>query len=282
MVLTRYVIAETAPASLALMRYVIGVACLAVPVLLAGRISIARRDLVPIAALGIVQFGVLIALLNTGLRWVPSGRAALIFALFPLLTMLIAAALDHERLSIAKSIGVLLTIAGVALALGEKLLAPGRDDAPAPWLGELLVFGAALAGAACSVLYRPYLRRYPVLPVGAFAMLASVAFLAVPAALEGFFAAWPHLTVGGWMAVLAIGVGSGAGYVVWLWALRHNTPTRAASFQTLSPITAALLGPLLLDETVTPWLLGGLACVVLGLWVAHWESPSPIGRGQRA
>jgi drug/metabolite transporter (DMT)-like permease len=266
------VIDQTAPASLALLRYAIGVACLLPLVLLSARVRFARRDLAPIALLGIIQFGILIALLNFGLRLIPSARAALIFALFPLLTMLIAAALDHERLTAAKSAGVLLTIAGVALALGEKLLAP--DRAGGAWLGELAVFAAALSGAACSVLYRPYLRKYPVLPVSAFAMLASVGFLALLAAGEGFFAAPPRFTAGGWGAVLFIGIGSGAGYYVWLWTLRHATPTRATAFLALSPLTAALLGALLLGEPLTPWLLSGLACVVLGLWIAHWPEPA--------
>ena len=47
----------------------------------------ARADMLPIAPLGIGQFGVLIALLNFGLRTVPAGRGALIFASFPLLTL---------------------------------------------------------------------------------------------------------------------------------------------------------------------------------------------------
>jgi drug/metabolite transporter (DMT)-like permease len=271
MVATRFVIDQTAPASLALLRYAIGVCCLAPPVLLGVRARFAGRDLAPIALLGIVQFGVLIALLNFGLSLIPSGRAALIFALFPLLTMLIAAALDHERLTAAKSAGVLLTIPGVALALGEKLLEPARGQA---WLGELAVFAAALSGAACSVLYRPYLRKYPVLPVSALAMAASVGFLALLAIPEGFFDALPRFTPGGWGAVLFIDVGSGAGYYVWLWALRHNTPTRASAFLALSPLTAALLGALLLGEPLTAWPISGLVCVVLGLWIAHWPERS--------
>jgi drug/metabolite transporter (DMT)-like permease len=267
MVATRFVIDQTAPASLALLRYVIGVACLAPPVIAGARVCFARRDIAPIALLGIVQFGILIALLNYGLRFIPSARAALIFALFPLMTMLIAAALDHERLTMAKSAGVLITIAGVALALGDKQREPER--AVSAWLGELAVFAASFSGAACSVLYRPYLRKYPVLPVSALAMLASVGLLALLAIPEGFFAAPPRFTWGGWGAVVFIGVGSGAGYYGWLWALRHASATRVTVFLALSPLTAALLGALALGEPLTPWLLSGLVCVGLGLWVAH-------------
>jgi len=71
----------------------------------------------------------------------------------------------------------LLTIVGVALALGEKALT--RSEQSLGWSGEAAVFGAAVSGAVCSVLYRPYVRTYPTVPVSAFAMLASVGFLAV-------------------------------------------------------------------------------------------------------
>ena len=83
-VATRYVAADISPASLAFLRYAIGVACLVPAVAMAARVRFARADILPIAALGIGQFGILIALLNYGLRSVPAGRGALIFASFPL------------------------------------------------------------------------------------------------------------------------------------------------------------------------------------------------------
>ncbi len=268
-VATRFVIGETTPASLALLRYAIGLLCLVPPLVLAPRVRIAPRDLVPIAVLGILQFGVLIALLNFGLARVPAARAALIFASFPLLTVVVATVLDEERPTAAKTIGVLLTIAGVALAIGEKAVGP--VDASGEWLGELAILASALVGAVCSVLYRPYLRRYPTLPVSALAMLASVGFLALLAAGEGFFGGLPRFTGHGWLAVLFIGVSSGIGYYLWLWALGRTTPTRVTVFLGLSPITATALGALLLGERVSPLLAAGLACVVLGLWIAHRE-----------
>jgi len=272
MAATRFVVDQTGPASLALLRYVIGFCCLLPVVLLSpGRTRFARRDLLPIALLGITQFGILIALLNYGLRFVPAGRAALIFATFPLLTMVFAAALGHERLTVPKILGVLLTIAGVGLALGEKAV---QSDGSHEWVGELAVFASALCGAACSVLYRPYLRTYPALSVSSFAMLASVAFLAVLAAAEGFFASLPRFTPGGWLAIVFIGVNSGVGYYLWLWALGHAPATQVTVFLALSPITAAWLGALLLAEEISALSAVGLALVALGLWLAHREMPT--------
>lgn len=275
MVATRLVVDQAGPASLALLRYGIGVCCLLPAVLLTrSRARFAPRDLAPIALLGITQFGILIALLNYGLRSVPSGRAALIFATFPLLTSLVAAALGRERLTPVKLTGVLLTILGVGLALGEKTLDRGAGGEA--WLGELAVFASALCGAVCSVLYRPYLEKYPTLPVSAFAMLAAIAFLAPLAAGEGFFANRPDFTPGGWLAIAFIGLGSGGGYYLWLWALSRATPTRVTAFLALSPVTAAALGGWLLSESVSPLSALGLVAVAGGLVLAHL-GPAPHG-----
>ena len=273
MVATRFVVDQTGPTSLALLRYVIGFCCL-LPVvwLSAGPVRFARRDVLPIALLGITQFGILIALLNYGLRFIPSARAALIFATFPLLTMVLAVALGHERLTLPKSLGVLLTIAGVGLALGEKALQGGGAQ---EWVGELAVFASASSGAVCSVLYRPYLRKYPALPVSAFAMLASVGFLAILAAGEGFFVSPPRFTPGGWLAIVFIGLSSGVGYYLWLWALGHAPATQVTVFLALSPVTAAALGALFLGEAISGVSAVGLACVALGLWLAHWRALAP-------
>ncbi len=274
-VATRFVIEETQPASLALLRYVIGFFCLLGPAAMTGWPRFDRRDIGPIAVLGIVQFGVLIALLNYGLQFVPSGRGSLIFATFPFLTMILAALLGIERLSRAKFLGVGLTVIGVGLALSPKLgAAVGGGE---HWIGELAIFASALCGAACSVFYRPYLRKYPTLQVSAFAMLASVAFLAIPAALEGFFDEAPRFSPEGWAAVAFIGVSSGVGYYMWLWALGHTTPTRVSIFLALSPITATVLGALWLSEGISVAFLAGLACVVLGLWAAHRVPRGRVG-----
>ncbi len=268
MVATRFVIEQSDPVSLALLRYLVGSLCLLPPVLVSGWIRFERRDVLPIALLGIGQFDILVVLLNFGLQYIGAAPGALIFETIPLMTMMLAAALGYEALTPLKSAGVALTVVGVAFALGGKLALPAA--APGNWLGELAVFASALTGAICAVFYRPYLRRYPALQISAFAMLASVAFLALLAAGQGVLGAIPHFTPGGWFAVLFIGVSSGVGYYLWLWALQHATPTKVTVFMALSPITATALGALLLSERLSVLFLLGLGCVALGLCLAHW------------
>jgi drug/metabolite transporter (DMT)-like permease len=123
----------------------------------------------------------------------------------------------------------------------------------------------------CSVLYRPYLRRYPALPVGVYAMAAAVVFLAVWAAFEGLGTRLGQLSASAWAAVLFIGVTSGGGYFLWLWALRHASASRVSLFLALSPLTAIALGGLWLGEAATPQLWFAFVLVFAGLVVARDE-----------
>lgn len=265
MVASRFVVHDTGPATMAFIRYLVAALCLA-PVLAA--ISWPRfgwRDGAAVAGLGILQFGLLIVLLNLGLAYMPAVRAAVLFNTFPLLTMLIAAAMGREPLTRAKTLGVGLAILGVAATFGDAVLA---GVSAREWPGALAVLASAACGALAAVLTRPYVARHGTLPVGGLAMVATVAFLLPPALAEGMLATLPLLHAPGWAALLFIGASSGVGYMLWLTALRHASPTHATLFLSLSPPTAALLGVLLLGEPFSPWLALGIALVVAGLATA--------------
>jgi drug/metabolite transporter (DMT)-like permease len=273
-VASRYAVAEVPPLTLAMLRYTIGFCCL-LPFAWGVLPDAARdhrppvsrsraRDLLAMAALGIGQFGVLIALLNFGLQHIGAAQAALIFSLFPLLTLLLSAALGRERITGSLVMGVLISIAGVVLALAPKLEATQTGH----WWGELAVAAAACIGALCSVLYRPFLQRYPTVPVSAFAMLASVLFLALLALGEDWPARIGTFSFQAWAAVTFIGVSSGVGYFWWLYALKHESPTRVTVFLALNPVTAALLGWALLGEALHVAALGALVLIAGGLWLA--------------
>ena len=266
-VASRFAVAEVPPFTLAMLRYAIGLVCL-LPFALPAWRAMPKRppaaDIAAMAALGIGQFGVLIALMNWGLQHVGAASAALIFSLFPLLTLMLGAALGREQVSARLAAGVLLSIAGVALSIAPKL----QGAAGGSWWGELAVLASACVGATCSVLYRPYLQRYPTVPVSAFAMAASVLFLAVMALGEHWPARIGAFSAAAWSAIVFIGVSSGVGYFWWLYALKHESPTRVTVFLALNPVTAAVLGVLLLGEPLAPTLLAALALIVMGLWLA--------------
>lgn len=275
-VATRLVVDQLGPATLAALRYAIGLASLLPFVWHAARREVTkgpegastpriRADELPrIVLLGIGQFGLLIALLNFGLQSVPAAKGALLFAAFPLLTLIVATLLGHERLGWRQCLGVGLTLGAVALALG-----PQAWRAHGSMTGEFAILGSALCGAVCSVLYRPVLRRHAALPVSAIAMAAAVVVLGLCAPFEDAAARLPRVDARGWAAIVFIGTSSGIGYFLWLWALRHAAASRVTLFLSLSPLTAMALGVLLLGEPLQTSLVIALALVAAGLWVAQ-------------
>lgn len=264
-VATRAVIGETGPVTLAALRYLIGLTTLLPFVWTAARqVRFDPADRPRIALLGIAQFALLVALLNYGLQTVPAARGALLFASFPLLTLVVAAAIGHEALSWRKSTGVALTLAGVAIALGPSALTSG-----ASLLGEALILASALCAAICSVLYRPLLRRYAALPLGAAAMAAAVLFLCAWAPFDGALQRLPLVSARGWFAIAFIGASSGIAYFLLLWALRHAPASRVTLYVALGPVTALLLGVVWLDEPLQASLVVAVVLVAAGLRVVQ-------------
>jgi threonine/homoserine efflux transporter RhtA len=71
------------------------------------------------------------------------------------------------------------------------------------------------------------------------------------------------------MAVFYLGLfGSALTFYLWAFALSRTTPTRVAISVTVNPITAALVGAVLLDEPIRWNLIAGLVAVFLGIWIA--------------
>jgi drug/metabolite transporter (DMT)-like permease len=268
---TRWVVGDVGVVPLALLRYAIGVACLA-PFALAARSRVSAGDLLPIGLLGITQFAVVVVLLNYALETVPAARVALLFASAPLIAMVVEGAVERRRFEVTRLFAVLLTLAGVALAVGGGPLGGGSR---AEWTGDAAALGSAACAAVCGVLYRPYLQRYGSIAVSALAMLASVIVLLGVAALTS----WTMNAVveaSAWITVFAVGVSSAIGFYLWLWALARQPSTEVVMFLALSPVTAALLGVALLGESITAPVVIGLILVVGGLWLAQHSS-----RGRR-
>lgn len=278
MVATRPLLRELGPATLACLRYALALACLLAWVRPAALRPLRRwpwREMAAVAALGVLQFGLLIALLNAGLRTVTAGLGALLFTTFPVLTLVVAASLGREPWSGRALLGMGLAVAGVGVALGV-----GWADVPGgagAGVGVACVLAAALCGAVCSVLYRPLLQRHPSRLVAVVAMSASVLVLAPAALLEGMGTALPALSATGWGWLAFIGVSSGVGYALWLWALSELPATRVTIFLALAPLTAMALGAAWLGEPLG-WAAGaGLALVLAGLAVTLRPAPAAAG-----
>lgn len=269
LVATGSIIDQAGPATVAFMRYLIGVLFLLPLAMRHSWSNIQIRDVPAIFLLGVFQFGVLILLLNFSVLYIEVGLSVLIFATLPLQTMCIAILLKQESFTARKFIGIMLTIAGVGFAVGAAAF--NTSLAPMAWMGMGAAFLSALSGAACSVYYRPYLQKYPTIQVSTLSMLASVIFLLSISIFEGLFDSIPQFDLTVWLVLLFIGLSSSVGYFTWLYALTHTLPSNVTVFLGISPISAAIFAALFIAQPLTVEDMIGSAFVAVGLFVCLWQ-----------
>ena len=265
---TRYAIGATDPITLAALRFGLGFILL-LPIALAfrGRWP-ERRDWAAVAGLGILFFGVFMALFNAALRYTTAGRGALALSTLPLLTMAVGAALRIEPLSARKTTGVLVAMAGVAVAL-----AAGLHDAPAgAWRGDAIMIAAALCYALYNVWSRPFIARSSSLAFVTAGMGAGSACLALLAWWNGGLAAASRFGPEQWTAIAyLVVIGAALTFFLWVAALARTTPTRVANTITLNPVTASVVAAVLLGEPIGLNLVAGVAAVFAGIALASTE-----------
>ncbi len=269
-VATRYVVAQTQPVSLAFLRYLIASMCLLPVLYQVARTGMPRRDVGAIGMLGVLFFGIFPWSFSASLTYLPSARVAVLIAITPLLTLVVSRLKGYEQLTTPRIAGQVLAFTGLWIALHRSSDATiSVGDA---WRGIGLALLTAVCGSVFNVFSRPYLKAYPPLHVSAVAMAAGTLFLAPIAASQGLFTTVPAFTTGGWLAVAFLGVLGGAlGFALWIWALQRSTPSRVAVFIGLNPVTATLLGALLMHEPITLLFTIGMACVLGGIMLANWR-----------
>lgn len=266
---TRYLVGDADPLTLAVLRWGIGFLCV-LPVALLLRVRWPmRRDWPAVAALGVCFFGLFFILYNIAVGYTTAARASLALSTLPLQTMLIAALLGAEPLSLRKSAGVGVAMLGVFAAL-----ASGLSQAPAgAWRGELIMTAAVLCMAVYNVLARPLMQRSSALGFLTVGMGFGAAGLTLAGAATNRISVLADFGAPQWIAGIYLGVGGGAlAFILWVLALQRATPTQVANTMTLNPIAAALLATQLVDEPITLNLVAGVIAVCLGIWIATTDA----------
>jgi drug/metabolite transporter (DMT)-like permease len=198
-----------------------------------------------------------------------AGVMALLGALQPLATAVLAVPCFGERLPARGWFGMALGLAGVALVLAPKLVAgPAAPDAvSAAWVTAIAVLAVASITAGSlyqkSSLARTDLRSaVAVQNLGAALVAAAFALLLGETRWDNAPALWFSL---GWGIVML----SGLAVTLLMWMLRHGNAARATSLLFLAPPLAALQGYALFGETLAPVQLGGFAIALAGVLLAR-------------
>ena len=226
-----------------------------------------REDLVSIVLLGLLGNIVYQYFFIIGIDRTLAGNAALVLSTVPVWTLILSILTGQERPTSGVWIGVLGTLAGMALVVLGGARATGRSEGPG---GGLLLVAAAITWAIYTVGCQTLTRRYGALALTSWTLwIGTVVLVAlgVPSLARmdvGSISlmAWVGVAFAG---VLAIAVA----YLLWNYGVEHLGSARTAVFQNLVPIAALITAFLWLDEHPTLLQVIGATIIIGGTWTAR-------------
>jgi drug/metabolite transporter (DMT)-like permease len=178
------------------------------------------------------------------------------------MTLILAVILGLDRIHLRHVVGLAIAFAGVAIVVA---FGSGSDLSFESAEGPLIVIGAPLSFALYNVILKPLLGRHDLLALTAATSLVGIIGL-VPFARGSTVDTMVDASAAEAALLLYLGLlATLLGYILWNVGLRGIGPTRAVSYTyAISPL-AVVIGAIVLDETVTPWLVIGGALVIGGI-----------------
>jgi drug/metabolite transporter (DMT)-like permease len=226
-------------------------------------------DLTILAALGnALPWG----LMAFATQYLPSGLVAVVNALAPTSTLVIAIAVGLERGSVRRAVGLIIALSGTALAVSADLGAPGTT------LAVLLVVLATVCYGFGSVYAKQHVSgTHPPLAIATGQVLMA-ALLSFPvAAATSPFPVLADVTPAMWGSLLALGIfGTGLAFRAFYTLIASVGATNTVMVTYLIPVVALLAGALVLGEPLRFVVIAGTALTIGGIWLAQRErTPSP-------
>jgi probable blue pigment (indigoidine) exporter len=210
-----------------------------------------------LAALGVLNPGVAYALSLFGLAHITASLSVLLWAVEPLLILLLARWLLHDPITRPAALAMICAVGGVLLVVAQGGAGGGA-------LGVALTLAGVAACAAYTVICRRLLADDAALPVVVVQQGCALVFAVGLFAAVTFAGQAPVLGhVSGWAWVSAVASGAlyyAAAFWLYLSGLRQVTASIAGIYLTLIPVFGVTAGHLLLSEHLGPrqWLGTGV------------------------
>ncbi|AJC19547.1 ABC transporter permease [Pandoraea pulmonicola] len=224
----------------------------------------ARGEWGRLLVLSALNIGAFQALLFVAAYRLPGGLAAVVGAIQPLLVMALVWGVEHRRPLLPT---VWAAVAGV-VGMAVLLLSPGTVFEP---IGILAALAGAASMATGTYLTRRWRPQMPVLALTGWQLWLGGLMLAPLAAW--FDPPLPSLTLWQTLGYLYLSMaGALLAYALWFRGIARLAPVAVSSLGLLSPLTAVILGWVLLDQAIKGFAFVGLAMVFASILAVQWTA----------
>lgn len=246
------------PDSVLFFRYLFALPILGIMLKSRGRsFKITRRDIVPLAVLGII-FALSSLTLFQSYNYMDAGIASTILFVYPIMVALIMAMFFGEKLTIQTILCLLMAVGGIGL------LYKGENGTTLSLTGTLLVFASSLSYAIYIVaINQLHLREMATLKITFYVILFGW-FLFVFRSIAGEGIQLPPSDkpwLWGNLAALAL-MPTAISLLCTTGAIQYIGSTPTAILGALEPVTAVFFGVTIFHESLTPRIVIGFVLII--------------------
>ncbi len=235
-------------------------ALLFILIALAMRLPFPKGRLLGLTVLyGVLSFAISYALMYWALVRVTAGLGAVVLAMVPLVTVLLAAAHGMEKLTGRAMVGSLLAIAGIVW------MTIGPEQVVLPLTALLAMLVAILSIGESVIVSKKVSGNHPAM-TNAVGMTAGALVLLALSRIAGEVWVVPTKPEVRWAVIYLVTVGSVGLFVLLLLVVRHWTASATSYAFVLFPVVTMLLGAWIADEPLRAQGLVGAALVMSGVW----------------
>jgi drug/metabolite transporter (DMT)-like permease len=246
-VVVKVVVEVVPPLELVLLRYVIAIlALLTIGLITKQSWRIEKRDWLLVFIIGLVGNTISIVTQEVGTLLSSAQMGAIITSTTPAFMVIFARIVLKEKITLKKSISVILATLGVGIIVGNAHIGSSHQ------LGGVSLLIAALTWALMSVLIKRVPGQYSQIVITTYAVLVAIVLL-TPVTISRLdeldFQAIMHPSI--WGGLLYLGVISTAcAFLLWNRGLQMLTASSGGLFFFLQPIVGTFLGWLILGEEI--------------------------------
>ncbi len=232
------------------------------PFVIKPKVRFESRDLPRLLLVALTSVVIYHLFLNTAEKQVNASLAGLLISLGPLTTVLLSAAVLHEKIRARLWGALVLAVVGSVLISSHDLALNSTT-----LTGPLLVVVAAVSGGVFTVSSKPLTTKYGPFPVAAWSAFLGTAMLS-PLITQGLVQQADSLSVQGWAAVLYLSILSTVlANMIFYTLVSKQQLSRLGVQLYLVPAVSAVGGVLILGESLALVTIAGgvLLLVAVGL-----------------
>jgi drug/metabolite transporter (DMT)-like permease len=203
-----------------------------------------------------------------GIGRTSAAHAGLIVALGPVMVLILSCAMRLEALTLLKSVGAAISLAGVVVLTTGKPT-PGSD---ATVSGDVITLLGTAVFAYYTILLKKVANDYDAVTLNAIIFVLGATMMLPVSARSLFAVRWNALPADAWWCIaFIVACGSVLAYLIYAFALTELTASRVAAFNYLQPVIAAALGVWLLAEGISGQAIAGGALILFGVYLTERE-----------